>query len=336
MVYSDDTDVAVFATTVEGAAEVGESITTNASYTVDVVSAASVDVVTSASPAGFEEVRHQARGSVGYEFGEGTKAVIDYGASVEPDFVGHGLSGSYAFDLLERNVTLSLGYALRYSVLGVSRARTLEHERTEHEASALWSEVLGRRTVLDVGATGGVSSGYLSNPYRLVRLYEPGAAVPSTAVPEALPELRSHATLSVRLRQRFADVWHGLFEYRLYGDGWGVWAHTASTRQTLSVFDETVLLSAELRGYLQSGAELHRARYETFPAVPNYRSADKELGGMRSVLGGIDAEWSLPLDGVEALRIGLGFDTLALSYSGFLPLASRLAFIGSLDATLEL
>ncbi|MBI4820552.1 MAG: DUF3570 domain-containing protein [Deltaproteobacteria bacterium] len=336
MLYSDDSHVRVLATTIEGNKQVGEAISASAAYTVDVVSAASVDVVTSASPAGFEELRHQARAAFEYDFGEGTKAGVDYGASVEPDFVGHGVQATYAFDLLERNVTLGFAYGFQLAAIGQSRARTLEHERLGHDLSATFSQVLGQRTVADVGASLGVATGYLANPYRLVRVFEPEAANPSTAVPEALPDARTSGSILLRVRQELLPSWHALLEYKLYSDDWGLMAHTAFMRQTLGFLDDTVLVSAELRGYLQGAADLYRARYETFPNVPIHRSADKELGGMSSLLGGLDLEWSSQLDFADALRLGLGLDVYGMSYDAYPALSGRLAFVGSFDVTLEI
>jgi len=79
LVYSDDDHVTVISPRLGGRAELG-ALTLDARYTVDAVSAASVDLVTAASPAGFSELRHQASGAAEHALGAGARVRVIYDA----------------------------------------------------------------------------------------------------------------------------------------------------------------------------------------------------------------------------------------------------------------
>jgi hypothetical protein len=335
MVYADDDHVTVVSPSVSGQAELGR-LTTSARYTVDAVSAASVDLVTAASPRGFEEIRHQVRGSGDYALGgSGARLDLGYGASVEPDFVGHGVDGGYRTDLLDRHATVSARGAFRYATVMHAHDPELLRTRTAYEAELAWSHVLGRRSVADLGARVEHARGYLANPYRLVRIHAPAALVSSTAVAEAVPDTRTGAALTGRLRALVAPDLHALGEYRFSRDTWGISAHTATARGTLGLWNDRLLVTLEARGYLQGAADFHRTRYESFPAVPEHRTADKELGRTWTALAGLDVEWSPTVTFGSALRLGLGFDAYYMRYPQHPTLRARTAGIGTVDVTWE-
>ncbi len=334
LVYSDDDHVTVVSPRVGGRAELDE-LTLDARYAIDAVSAASVDLVTAASPGGFSEVRHQASGSAEHALGAGARVRGGYGASIEPDFVGHGLDVAYQRDVLDRLATVSASYALRYSTVLRAHDPDFSRTRTGHEVGLGWAHVLGPASVLDLGAGLDHGRGFLSNPYRLVRLYAPGQAASATAVVEAVPGTRTGGWLDARLRVRAGPVVTRA-EYRLSRDTWGVGAHTLEARGTLALAGETLLLTLQARGYLQGRADFYRGRYDTFPEQPRYRTADKELGRMWTVLAGLDVEWSPAVRLGRALRLGLGFDLYHLRYPEHPSLRSRTASVVTADATLEL
>ncbi len=334
LVYSDDDHVTVISPRLGGRAELG-ALTLDARYTVDAVSAASVDLVTAASPAGFSELRHQASGAAEHALGAGARVRGGYGASVEPDFVGHGLDVGYQRDVRGRLATVSASYALRYATVMRARDPDFQRTRTGHEAGVGWAHVLGPASVLDVGAGLDHSRGYLANPYRLVRLFSPGQSTSATAIVEAVPGTRTGAWLDARVRGREGRL-SGRAEYRFARDSWGVLAHTLEARGTLALAGETLLLTLQARGYLQGHADFYRTRYQTFPEEPRYRTADKELGRMWTALGGLDVEWSPNVRIGRALRLGVGFDLYHLRYPEHPVLRSRTANVVTADATLEL
>jgi hypothetical protein len=101
------------------------------------------------------------------------------------------------------------------------------------------------------------------------------------------------------------------------------------------VVQDQLVLSLEGRGYFQRRASFYRRRYETFPRIPEHRTADKELGPMWTALGGVDLEWSPAVTFVSALRFGIGFDLYHMRYLDHPALSRRTAMIGTFDVELE-
>src|SRR5206468_189317 len=86
------------------------------SYLVDVVSAASADIVSTASPR-YEEVRHAGGLSAEYKPGDLGGAV--YGSvSREPDYLAYTIGGSSTYDIFEKNASIILGYTYGHDIAG--------------------------------------------------------------------------------------------------------------------------------------------------------------------------------------------------------------------------
>jgi hypothetical protein len=332
MVYTDDDGVTVVSPTVSGAVNAGPA-TLDARVTLDIISAASVDLVTAASPRGFEETRTEAAVGAAWDFGRGTVTGLGYTVSLEPDFRTHAFGLSQTVDLLERHATISLRYGFAASKVG--RHGDLDRARSTHSADASWTHVLSKTLALDLAVGASFVSGYQANPYRFVRLYAPGGSAHVTAVTEAVPSKRVRGVALARLRARLVPHVFFLGEYRFCADTWGVTAHTVTARVSGALWSDRLTLSAEVRGYLQDGASFYRVRYDTAPVVPARRTADKELGPMGSLTGGVSAELSLPPAPDHMLRVGLGADVVRFEYLDYAFLAGRTAAIVVVDLTWE-
>ncbi len=332
MVYTDNDGVTVVSPSVSGAVNAGPA-TLDARVTLDIISAASVDLVTAASPRGFEETRTEAAVGAAWDFGRGTVTGLGYTVSLEPDFRTHGVGLSQTIDLLDRHATLALRYGFAASKVG--RHGNLDRSRTTHSADASWTHILSKTVALDISVGASFVSGYQANPYRFVRLYAPGGDAHVTAVAEAVPSERVRGIALARVRARVVPHVFVLGEYRFFGDTWGVTAHTVTARVSGALWSDRLTLSAEVRGYLQDGASFYRARYDTAPAVPARRTADKELGPMASLTGGVSAELSLPVAADHILRVGLGVDVVRFEYLDYVFLAGRTAAIVVVDLTWE-
>src|SRR5262249_20681264 len=117
--YADSDAVSVVTPSVAGSIEdpiAGWS--PGGSYLVDVVSAASVDIVSTASPH-WQEIR-QAGGLHGNfrvsELGLGASASV----SSEPDYLAYAAGGTFGFDLNQKNQSLLFGYAYGADTAGRS------------------------------------------------------------------------------------------------------------------------------------------------------------------------------------------------------------------------
>lgn len=333
MVYSDTDHVTVVAPSLSGSMDLGDTTTLTAHAASDFITAASVDLVTAASPGGFSETRTEGGAGAKLTLGDGRFLDGSYTLSHEPDFETHTFTASGTRDLFDRRATVTLDYSYSYSAVGRAHDSSFLRTRGMHQADLSWSYVLSPAAVGDLSYGFTLVDGYQANPYRFVRLYLPGADSHETAVPETTPDLRLRHAVTARLRTRLAPELFALVDYRLYADSWGMLAHTVRARLSLSTRDEAWTFALEGRGYLQNGADFYRARYDTFPDAPVYRTAEKELGPMWTALAGAHLEWTPAQARWDELHVGAGVDVLYMRYLDYLFLTSRTATVASVDAT---
>src|SRR5450432_156775 len=116
-VYTDSDAVTVF--TPSASATVADPLTgvsVSGGYLIDIVSAASVDIVSTASP-NWHEVRQAANLSAEYKpgtVGLSAKTALSY----EPDYLSLSGGADALFDLDDKNLSLSLGYAYGHDTAG--------------------------------------------------------------------------------------------------------------------------------------------------------------------------------------------------------------------------
>ena len=117
--YSDTDAVTVVTPTIAAGIENPLSEwSVNARFLVDVVSAASVDIVSTASRA-WHEVRHEGDFDGSYKFGDlGVSA--SGSVSREPDYLAWVVGGHLSYDFADKNVTALLGYAFGHDTIGKS------------------------------------------------------------------------------------------------------------------------------------------------------------------------------------------------------------------------
>jgi hypothetical protein len=357
-VYADSDSVAVVTPTISGSVEnplSGWSF--GGGYLVDVVTAASADIVATATPR-WSEVRHVISGDAGYKPGD-LGGAVHASASIEPDYRSLSIGGTGAWELYQKNITLLLGYG--YSNDTAGRVTTPFHvfSRTldRHTVNGGATFVASRATLVTVVADAIFERGDQSKPYRYVPMFLPGMAakIPVGASFELVNSLRAHERPLERLplsRERFALTgrFAHLFsastlrlEERLYIDTWGL---MASTTDAQYIFDLTQRLSLapHIRAHVQDGASFWRRAYELVEdregrlSPPGIRTGDRELGPLRTFTGGLGVQLDLSMPaGAKAWVLSLQTDGVLTSYLDALYIERRNAFFVavSLDATFE-
>jgi hypothetical protein len=321
----------------------------DARYLVDAVSAASVDIVTSAS-ARWSEIRHVGSLDVKYKPGDlGMEASA--GVSREPDYLALSAGGTLTLDLGDKNFTPMLGYSYGHDTAGRSGTPFSIFGRTliKHGARAGVTVIVDRATTLDLVGDAIFESGDQAKPYRYIPLFAPGMAarIPAGASPddvndarmslrpaEELPLTRERYALSARLAHRFSGSTLRL-EQRLYDDSWGLLASSTDVRQIWDL-GASVFVWPHFRAHLQKGVDFRRRAYEVSVGpggglgVPKLRAGDRELGPLHSYTAG------------AGLRLGLGemmgarwsvtgqADVVWTRYSDALYLTERTAYFGAL------
>ena len=312
-IYADSDHVSVVTPTLGASVEdplAGWSA--GARYLVDVVTAASVDIVATATRP-WREVRHVVSADGGYRRGD-VEYKMSASASIEPDYLSVGGGGGVSWDLLQKHLTLRLGYS--YSRDTAGRAGTpfevFARPLDRHSVNASASRIVNRSTVATFVGDAVIEEGDPSKPYRYVPMFEPGTGelLPAGASASFVDGFRAHERPLEQLplsRARFAvtgrvahrSSWSTLrVEERLYTDNWGLCASTTDAR---FIVDATprIAAAAHFRGHVQSGVGFWRRAYDLEAgeggrlSAPALRTGDRELGPLYALTGGLGADIDL-------------------------------------------
>ena len=343
--YMDTTAVRVFTPGIHG----GVSSATGGwnvggSYLVDVVTAASPDVVSTASRK-FHDTRHAVALNGGYKpgrFGGDAAASL----SVENDYVSRAGRIGVLGDFADKRVTPRIGFGHVQDTIG--RAGTpysvFSNSLSINEVDASTTIVLSPASILVVGASGQFERGDQSKPYRLIPMFDAGVTAPVGAsvaqvnrdrLPvrpyEQLPLERDRFAIAARFATRSGSSTLRL-EQRFYRDSWQVLASSSDVRW---IRDLTRRLTAwpHLHVHVQNGANFYQRVYhaELAPEVrlPIFRTTDRELSPLLSFTGGGGARLELAPPGAQ-IQYGLVVQTDVM-YTRFLNalyVTNRLAVYG--------
>lgn len=278
---------------------------------VDVVSAASVDVVSQATR-GFFETREESSLGATYAF-SGVRAAFDYRFSIEPDYISNGASASVSTNLRSPDTVLSLGYGATYDVIGLRSTPYSVWSKALwiHRADASLTQTLGENTLLRAVYSLTVDGGFLEKAYRYVPLFTAGGLERAQAdgvelgldnfdayrlperVPENVPDRRIGHAVGLRLVQYVAAIDASLrLDAQVYLDSWGLAAFTTQPTLTFDL-SEHVSLAAFGRLYLQSAVSFWQRVYvvSADDAVPYWRTLNRELSPYTTSTGGARFEW---------------------------------------------
>jgi Protein of unknown function (DUF3570) len=318
----------------------------NGRYLVDVVSAASPDIVSTASSR-WVETRHA--GAVGGKYKPGNTGVSAVGsASYTPDYLSLGASGQVTQDLDEKNLTLIAGYGYGHDTIGRTGtpfsvfSRTLEF----HSATAGLTRVVNPRLVVSVTGDGIFERGDQSKPYRYIPIFAPGEAariLPGASVDEVaarriharpleqLPLARDRFALTGRLAWRFQATTLRLDE-RGYADSWGLRASTTDLRYFVDV-SERVSMWPHLRFHAQNSVAFWQRAYTSAGPgdIPALRTGDRELSALMNVGAGGGVRFALGRAGaVSDFVLTTTFDGTWSSFADTVYVKSRYSALAAL------
>jgi hypothetical protein len=278
-VYADDDRLTVISPAAHGQLTSGP-IGVEVELAVDAVSAASVDVITAASPTAVDERRLAA--SLGLTCAVGPTMSLRAGGEVshEHDYDAWRVGLGVVRELARRNTTVELRARAGHDHATSVSDPSFAGDRTSAALTAVVTQLVDRRTIVDVTVDGAWADGWHGSPYRRVRVGDPRMEQP-TWWPEATPARRLALSLAVRGRRALGERWFASAIARGYVDDWAVHSATATLelRRRLS---ERTLLGVQGRGYLQDGADFWRRWQPDGSEPPRHRTADRTLGPMAS------------------------------------------------------
>jgi len=292
-----------------------EKYSVSANYYVDMVSSASIDVVTTASP--YKEERTQ--GSLAFDMlNDKTQYSVSVSNSDENDYTANSASFDLSQDLFGDLTTLSIGFSRGWDEVR-KRGDADFNEPVDRRSYRLGlSQILTPTLMMGFAFETVTDEGFLNNPYRSVRYLDPDSPAGYAYQPEVYPRTRTSnaASLSARYFLPYRAAVHG--EYRYFTDTWGIDASTLQIGYTHPLGKQWIL-EAGYRWYNQSAADFYSDLFDR-PDAQNFMGRDKELSTFTSHMLSAGATYELPSFGWKFLRrstVNLFYDRIRYEYDDF-------------------
>lgn len=243
---------------------------------------------------------------------------VGYGGSVsvENDYNSFGGTITLEKDSDQKLTTFSTGIAFTSDRIGQLSGETPaplsevrdgaffdEGERTTLDFIVGFSRILSARTIMQLNASFNDSSGYHTDPYKVVSIAN-AQDIELTRIYESRPASRKRSVLYSKLAHEFVNGDNLHVSYRYYSDDWEIDAHTMDASYRFN-FKNQHYVQPHLRFYAQTAADFYVRTLPIGQALPAYVSADNRLGEMTSY--SIGAKYGLPLGEYGSLRFRLDY-----------------------------
>jgi hypothetical protein len=293
----------------------GDSVSVTANYYVDMISSASVDVVTRASP--YKERREQKSLSVDYLHGK-TLYTLGYVDSLESDYRSDTAFFNVSQDMFGDLTTVTMGFSQGWDIVGERGDPTFAPRVDRRNFRLGVSQVITRNMLLGLNLETTTEEGYLQNPYRQMRYIGPDPGTYEYG-PEVFPRTRTGTATSATVK--YYLPWRAAAEgqYRFYNDTWGIRAHTAGVEYTQPAWGKWVF-SGRYRFYTQTAATFYS---DLFPSATyqNFMARDREFAAYDTNTIGVGGSYEFPLlFGASWFKKGtlnLHYDHIMINYKDF-------------------
>jgi hypothetical protein len=292
-----------------------EKYSVSANYYMDMVSSASIDVMTTASP--YKEERTQ--GSLAFDVLQGkTQYSVSYTLSDESDYTANTASFDLSQDVFGDLTTVSFGFSQGWDEVRKNGDDAFEETVDRRNYRFGLQQIVTPRLMAGLNYEVITDEGFLNNPYRSVRYLDETSARGFSYQPELYPHTRTSNAVAINARYflPYRAAIHG--EYRFYTDTWGIDANTVSLGYT-HPWGKRWIFEAGYRWYDQSAADFYS---DLFPRADaqNFLARDKELSTFTSHMFSLGATYELPSLGWERIQrstVNLFYDRINYQYDDF-------------------
>ena len=314
---------------------IGEHVSVQANHYIDMVSSASVDVETSASP--YEDERTQSSLSIDFLHG---KSMYTLGAvkSDESDYIANTVFAGVSHDMFGDLTTISFGYKrgkndVFRNVQG-QRDLAFQEEMETQSFNVSLSQIITKNLLISGQYEVITDEGFLRSPYRSVRFFiDPFS---QGRQDEIYPNTRSSNAASIRAKYflPYRAAIDGM--YRFYTDTWGVLGHTGELGYVHPLDSPWAggnwILEGRVRYYQQEAADFYQ---DIFPRADfaNFMARDKELATYNAITAGVSATYEFKIARMPWLSKGslsLRYDYMTVNYDNFRDARFSLGSFGNL------
>jgi hypothetical protein len=292
-----------------------EKYAVSASYYMDMVSSASIDVITTASPYSEERTQY----GVGFEYLRGKVTyAASFSNSTENDYTADTASFSIAQDMFGDLTTVALLFSLGKDDVTRRGDPVFADEIDRRIYGVDVTQVATKNLVLGFSYEAIAEEGFLNNPYRQVRYVDPVDPRGYAYEFERYPRTRTGNAFALRARWYLPYRAALQGDYRFYNDTWEIRSHTAEVAYTHPL-DQRLTLDVHYRFYTQDAAEFYS---DLFPRenFQNFLARDKELASLTSHTLGFGVAWEFPaakLRFFDRTTLNLKYDRIEFEYDDF-------------------
>jgi len=284
-----------------------DKVSLSASYYLDAVSNASIDVVTTASP--YRERRNQIDLGVDYVYRD-AQITLSTSSSKEPDYEAGTASLDVSQEVFGGMTTLSLGYTRGSDKVGKHGDAGFFDYAKHWQYRLGVTQILTPRWLMSANLEAIADDGFLGSPYRVARVF-------GAAVPERNPRTRSSRALKLRAIGDIGDTSTRAAvrgEYRYYWDTWAIKAHTLEAGYS-RYFGDQWLADAFARVYSQRHALFYSDNATT---ETTYVSRNRQLSSFHSIgLGAKVSRSYAKVQGKYEVKAHMAYELVKFKFSDF-------------------
>ena len=290
-----------------------DKVSLSASYYVDAVSNASIDVVTTASP--FRERRNAYDLGVDYVVRDSTLS-LSTNQSKEPDYTASSVSMDVSQEVFGGMTTVSLGYTRAADDVRKSNDPTFADKANHWQYRLGVTQILSPRWLMSANVEAISDSGYLGSPYRAARVF-------GALVQERNPRTRSSRSFKIRAIGDLGSRDAVRAEYRYFYDTWDIRAQTVEAGYSRYV-GVPWLADGFVRFNTQNKALFYS---DNATAETTYISRNRQLSTFTSFsLGGKVSYTYLQVPGQYEVKLNGGYELMRFKFSDFTDLRTGGAY----------
>ena len=251
----------------------------------------------------FLDTRIAIAGTWQQSLGDSMRWSAGISASDEYDYFHLGVNGRLERDFNRKNTTAYVGLALAQDdinpvggapiplapMLGIDDLGSKLGDDSKDLIDVLVgvTQVLSRRSLLEVAYSYGGSDSYLNDPYKFLAVVDPITGVPVAGptgsgvnlnLYESRPDSRAKQSLFAEWRHAF-DRDSMAVSLRLMDDDWGVTSETLEARYRWNV-SASAYFEPHFRYYSQEAADFYRTVLFAGEPLPQFASADSRLADL--------------------------------------------------------
>ena len=256
-----------------------DTVSLFASYYVDSVSNASIDVVTTASP--YTETRDETTVGLDYVYHDSLISLVG-STSREPDYIANAASLDVAQDYFGGMTTISLGYSKGWDTVEKHGDPSFSQPANHWQYRLGATQILTPRWLASLNFEVVDDEGYLQSPYRVARVL-------GAAVPEVDPSTRNSRAATLRVTGSVGERGAVHVQYRYFWDTWDIRANNEEVGYGQYIGSRW-LLDGFVRHYSQTQANFYS---NDFSSPQTYMSRNRQLSDFHDVALGGDVTYSI-------------------------------------------